>query len=184
MNQLDSSFDASGVVSPDAVLRGCQAGSGPDAHHQASLTCRCGYESQILLMLAFPITLPLFHAAMAAARPTRRLVRRSIAYLVMTFAYSTGGGTTYQLSVMRTVWRPSVLAGDWLFNIVASLILDVDSWRGSYDSVFGGSFHLCGCRLLGRRHHCHEAGGRAERAQRCRAAPEERLDTSGVERSL
>jgi len=82
------------------------------------------YESQILLMLAFPLTLPIL-----SMPRWRRLVLISIAwyavpvvYLAMTFLrYSTGGGTTYQLSVLRTVWRPSVLAGDWLFNIAASL---------------------------------------------------------------
>ena len=84
------------------------------------------YESQIILMLAFPVLLP----ALCRPRPRwRQFVALSVAwyavavvYLVLTFLrYSTDGGTTYQLSVLRTVWRPRVIAGDWLFNIAASL---------------------------------------------------------------
>src|SRR5262249_49454741 len=82
------------------------------------------YESQILLVMAFPLVL--------WTRPgadRRRLLLLSAAwyavpvtYLWLSIAkYLQSSGQTYQESVVRPTWTPADILGDWWFNIVASL---------------------------------------------------------------
>lgn len=82
------------------------------------------YESQLLLMLVFPI-------ALLAYRPDlwRRLVVMSVfwyavpaVYIRLTLQkYAASGGATYQESVMRRNWNVGAILGDWWFNIAQSL---------------------------------------------------------------
>src|SRR5437879_11415581 len=80
------------------------------------------YESQILLILAFPIVLML--ARRQWQKPLRLIAWYSvpIVYLVYTYQrYTHTGGHSYQESVLRKSWSPASIAGDWGFNIFASL---------------------------------------------------------------
>ena len=101
------------------------------------------YESQILLLLVFPLLL-FFHPT----RDWRKLAALSGAwysvpaiYLALTvhkYAHSAG---TYQQSVMRTNWGLGSLMSDWFFNIVASL--DFWDWtRGGWKAPEGPAITL------------------------------------------
>jgi len=85
------------------------------------------YESQILLLLVFPLVL-FFHPH----RDWRKLATLSGAwysvpavYLALTVHKYAHTAHTYQQSVMRTNWGLGSLMSDWSFNIVASL----DFWH-------------------------------------------------------
>jgi hypothetical protein len=80
------------------------------------------YESQILLILMFPI------AVMLARREWKKPVLLiawfsvPLVYLVLTYLrYTHSGGGSYQESVMRKSWSVAGIAGDWAFNIANSL---------------------------------------------------------------
>jgi hypothetical protein len=86
--------------------------------------CLWSYESPIFLVLAFPLALPLLHGG----NPRRRAAISALwyapvaLYLVETVArYARGTGRTYQEGVLRKSWDLAVLAGDWWFNVGASL---------------------------------------------------------------
>src|SRR5205823_3628182 len=78
------------------------------------------YESQILLLLVFPVLL-----IMHPARTWRKLALIGLAwymvpalYLRLTLQkYALSSGATYQESVMRKDLSPGAVAADWLFNI-------------------------------------------------------------------
>lgn len=81
------------------------------------------YESQLLLLLVYPIVL------LALRRRWRKWLLLSAAWYVvpayyfkLTAAkYLHSGGGTYQESVMRKGWSVGSIIGDWWFNIAASL---------------------------------------------------------------
>lgn len=80
------------------------------------------YESQILLILVFPVIVML--ARREWNKPGRLLTWYSVpaTYLVITYLrYAHSGGQSYQESVMRKSWSLASIAGDWAFNIGASL---------------------------------------------------------------
>lgn len=80
------------------------------------------YESQILLILAFPIILILVRREWQ--RPLRLLAWYSVplVYLFLTYQrYTHTRGHSYQESVLRKSWSLASIAGDWGFNIFASL---------------------------------------------------------------
>jgi hypothetical protein len=91
------------------------------------------YESQIALLLAFPIVL-----LIDDARRWRRLALMSAGWyavpgvwVVLTILKYSQSAHTYQQSVMRSSWRPADLAGDWVFNVLASL----DFWAWARNEV-------------------------------------------------
>jgi hypothetical protein len=80
------------------------------------------YESQIALVVAFPILL------VAVRRTWRKPIQLSIwyavplAYFICAYInYAQSKGQSYQESVMRKSWSLAAIAGDWVFNIAASL---------------------------------------------------------------
>jgi len=82
------------------------------------------YESQILMLLAFPLVL-LVHRH---RRRLRLAVISPLWYSVPAFyiwltieKYRLAAGQTYQQTVLRKSWAVSGLLADWIFNIVASL---------------------------------------------------------------
>lgn len=81
------------------------------------------YESQILLLLVFPVALLLRRGSwqrLTAFGTSWYLVpARYIELTVLRYAHS--AGQTYQESVMRRDWKLGRLFGDWSFNIAASL---------------------------------------------------------------
>jgi hypothetical protein len=82
------------------------------------------YESQLLLLLIFPVVL-LFKSA----GRWRRLVVLSAAWYAFPAGYTYftlkrylhGGGSVYQETMMRKDWSATGLMSDWWFNIAASL---------------------------------------------------------------
>jgi hypothetical protein len=113
------------------------------------------YESQILLLLVFPVAL-LVHRRVGWRR--LGVVFASwyavpAAYIALTFQkYGHSSGRTYQESVMRTSWNASSISSDWWFNIVASLKFwqwPNMSWRfpegdGVYLSLLAGAVFIAG----------------------------------------
>ena len=80
------------------------------------------YESPIVLILAFPLGLML--ARRQWLKPGRLLTWYSVPgyYLALTYVhYTHAAGQTYQETVLRKSWSVTSIAGDWAFNIVASL---------------------------------------------------------------
>jgi hypothetical protein len=81
------------------------------------------YESQLLLLLAYPIVL------LALRRRWRKWLLMSAAWYVVpayyfkltAVKYLHSGGSTYQESVMRKGWGVASIVNDWCFNIAASL---------------------------------------------------------------
>jgi hypothetical protein len=80
------------------------------------------YESQLLLILIFPVIVVL--ARREWRRPARLIAWYSVPVTYLVFAYlrySHSGGQSYQESVLRKSWGLASIAGDWAFNIAASL---------------------------------------------------------------
>lgn len=104
------------------------------------------YESQILLLLVFPIAL-----LMHCPRRWRRLVAMAAAwysvpsvYVVLTMLKYSQSGATYQQTVIRTGWRPTDLFSDWFFNIASSL--EFWTWvRGDWKTPTGRVMLLSLC---------------------------------------
>jgi hypothetical protein len=82
------------------------------------------YESQLLLILVFPIALLLNRPGL-----WRRLALMSVAWYAVPAIYvrlslqkyAQSGGGTYQESLMRTNWGVAAILGDWWFNVAESL---------------------------------------------------------------
>ena len=120
------------------------------------------YESQILLLLLFPVVL-LLHPR----QRWRRLAAMAMAwyavpatYIWLTaMRYSQAAGHTYQESVLRKNWGLTSILSDWWFNVAASLRF-WDWIRGANTStslIFALSclaavVFLSGCPTLIRRH--------------------------------
>lgn len=81
------------------------------------------YESQLLLILAFPI------AVLALGRRWQRYIPLAASWYVVPAVYAYlslkkyqhSGGSTYQEGVMRKHWGVASIGSDWWFNIVSSL---------------------------------------------------------------
>lgn len=95
------------------------------------------YESQLLLLLIFPLALLILHPArwrrLGAMAAVWYVVPAT--YLVLTYEKYMSGVPTYQESVIRKTWDVATLLGDWWFNIAASLEfwtwMDASNWKAS-----------------------------------------------------
>lgn len=82
------------------------------------------YESQLLLLLVFPLVLLLHpvRGKLKLASISALWYSVPAVYLARTLQkYAHSGGATYQQSVMRKNWGLGSLVSDWSFNIVAGL---------------------------------------------------------------
>lgn len=107
------------------------------------------YESQLLLILAAPLTL--LFAKPRQARPRAKTIAAwyimpAIYLLVTAWLYLTRVAGDYQAAVLRKDWSAAAITGDWWFNIAASL--EFWKWRENLSWSLAPEW-LSGLGLLG-----------------------------------